>query len=426
MQVTKQSTAPTTIKLTVSAEGNELDATKQLVLQRLAKNVKLQGFRAGKAPMHLIEKSIDQSQLQSEFIEQAINDLYVQAIDQERIRPVAQPEIAISKFVPFTTLEFTADVEAVGEITLGDYTKLKISKQPVDISEKQIDDVVKDLQGRVATKEEVKRAAKLTDEVVIDFAGTDPKTKEALPNTDGKEFALTLGSGSFIPGFEEELIGMQAGDDKSFDITFPDDYGVADMQGKSVTFAVSVHKVNAVVEPKVDEKFAAEIGPFKSVEELRTDIRRELESQATREADRIYENDLLQAIAKKTKVEIPKALVDEELERIEQQERQDIVYRGQTWQEHLDSEGVTEEEHKEKNREPAELRVKSGLILGEIAEAESIKVTPEELEIRVQILRGQYANDERMQAELEKPENRRDIMSRLMTEKTLDKLKSLQ
>lgn len=426
MQVTKQSTAPTTIKLTVSAEGNELDATKQLVLQRLAKNVKLQGFRAGKAPMHLIEKSIDQSQLQSEFIEQAINDLYVQAIDQERIRPVAQPEIAISKFVPFTTLEFTADVEAVGEITLGDYTKLKISKQPVDISEKQIDDVVKDLQGRVATKEEVKRAAKLTDEVVIDFAGTDPKTKEALPNTDGKEFALTLGSGSFIPGFEEELIGMQAGDDKSFDITFPDDYGVADMQGKSVTFAVSVHKVNAVVEPKVDEKFAAEIGPFKSVEELRTDIRRELESQATREADRIYENDLLQAIAKKTKVEIPKALVDEELERIEQQERQDIVYRGQTWQEHLDSEGVTEEEHKEKNREPAELRVKSGLILGEIAEAESLKVTPEELEIRVQILRGQYANDERMQAELEKPENRRDIMSRLMTEKTLDKLKSLQ
>lgn len=426
MQVTKETTSPTQVKLTMVADQALLDAVKQEVLTRLSKNVRLQGFRPGKAPLNLVERNLDPQQLQSEFLEQAVNQLYVNAIDQEKIRPVAQPAITISKFVPFTTLEVVADVEAVGDIKLPDYKKVGVAKKDVKITEKQINDVIKDLQGRVAKREAVDRAAKKGDEAVIDFKGADAKTKEALPNTDGTDYPLTLGSGNFIPGFEEEIIGLKAGESKDFDITFPKDYGVKDMQNKKVTFSVTVKTVNAVVEPEVDEKFAAEIGPFKTVEELRKDIKRELEAQATRENERQYENELMEALAKKAKIELPKSLVDEELDRLEQQERQNVIYRGQTWQEHLDEEGVTEEEHREKNREGAELRVKSGLILGEIAEAEKITVTPEELEIRVQLMKSQYANDERMLGELEKPENRRDIMSRLMTEKTLDKLKSLQ
>lgn len=426
MQVTKETTSPTNLKLTIVADAAQLEKVKQTVLKRLEKNVKLQGFRAGKAPLHMVERSLDQNLLQTEFLEQAVNELYISAIDQERVRPVAQPQVNIVKFVPFDTLEVTAEVEAVGDITLPDYQKIKVSKKSVEVTDKQVEEVIKDLQARAATREEVARAAKNGDEVVIDFEGVDAKSKEAIAGASGTDYPLALGSNTFIPGFEDEVVGMKAGDKKDFEITFPEDYGVKSMQKQKVIFTVTAKKVQKLVEPALDDAFAATVGPFKSVDELRTDVRRELTSQAERDAENSFENDLMEAIAKKTKVEIPKVLVDEEIDRLEQQERQNVMYRGQTWEEHLAEEGVTEEEHREKNREGAELRVKSGLILGEIAEAEKVQVTPEELEIRVQLLKGRYASDEQMQAELDKPENRRDILNRLMTEKTLDKLKSFQ
>lgn len=424
MQVTKKSTSPTNVTLTIVADAEQLETIKQAVLQQLAKNVKIQGFRPGKAPLNLVEKSVDQNALQTEFLEHAVNDLYVSAIDQERVRPVAQPSIAISKFVPFTTLEITAEVESVGEITLPDYKKMKVKRDITTVSDDQVEEVIKDLQKRAATRQDVDRAAKLGDEATINFSGIDAKTKEPIDGADGSDYPLLLGSNSFIPGFEDQVVGLKVGDKKDFDITFPADYGAQALQNKPVTFSVAVTKVQELAEPKLDKDFAASVGPFKSVDELRKDVRRELEAQATQEDERKFESDLVEVIAKTTKVEIPKALVDEELDRLEQQERQNILYRGQTWQEHLEEEGVTEEEHREKNREGAELRVKAGLLLGDIAEIEKINVTPEELEVRLQLLKGRYATDEKMQAELDKPENRRDIMSRMMTEKTLDKLKS--
>ncbi len=426
MQVTKKTISPTSIKLTLVADQAQLDAIKQSVLKHMSGSLKLQGFRPGKAPMNLVERSVDQNQLQTEFLEQAVNDLYVAAIDQERIRPVAQPKISISKFVPFTTLELVAEVESVSDIILPDYAKIKVTKEVVKVTEAQIDDVVKSLQDRAAKREPVERAAKKGDEVTIDFTGVDATTKKSIAGADGSDYPLVLGSDSFIPGFEDEVIGMKPKAVKTFDITFPKDYGAAELQSKKVTFTVTAKQVQKMVEPALDDEFAASIGPFKTVAELRKDIRRELEAQAVSDAERKYENDLVQAVAEKAKLTIPDALVDEELDRLEQQERQDILYRGQTWQEHLDGEGVTEEEHRTRNRVGAELRVRAGLVLGEIADAEKIKITPEELEIRIQLLKGRYATDEQMQQELDKPENRRDIMSRLMTEKTIDKLKSLQ
>lgn len=426
MQITKDTTSPISVKLTLTADQVELDTIKQSVVMRLGKDLRLQGFRPGKAPQALIERSLDQALLQNEFLEQAVNQLYVQAIEQERIRPVAQPQISITKFVPFDALELTADVEAVGDVNLPDYTNIKVSRTVAKVTDKQVTDIIEDLRGRLASREDVTRAAKSGDEATIDFTGVDAKTKEAIAGADGTDYPLTLSSGNFIPGFEEEIIGLKTDDTKDFTLTFPDDYGAKALQSKEVIFNVTIKKVQKLVLPEVDDDFAAKIGPFKTVDELKTDIRRELEGQANIEADRTYESDLVEAIAKKTKVELPKALVDEEIERNEQQDRQNVIYRGQTWQEHLDEEGVTEEEHREKNRAGAEIRVKAGLVLGEIAEAEKVTVTPDELEVRIQVLKGQYANDERMLGELDKPEGRRDIMSRLLTEKTIDKLKSLQ
>ena len=426
MKVSKQSTSPTQVKLTIAAAAEDLEPIKQAVLSKLAKTVKLQGFREGKAPANLIEKQIDQNQLQTEFLDQAVNFMYVQAIGQEKLRPVKQPTVNITKFVPFSTLELTAEVETVGEITLPSYKNLKISRPKSAINDEQIEDTVKSLQGRLATRNVVTRAAKDGDEVTIDFKGVDAKTDEPIAGADGNDYPLTLGSGSFIPGFEEHLVGAKGGEENTFTITFPADYGVPALQKKKVTFTVTIKSVQELELPKLDAEFAAKIGPFKSVDELRKDIRRELEANANQEADRAYENELVQAVAQKAKVEIPDALVDEELDRIEEQERQNVLYRGQTWQEHLDEEGVTAEEHRKRNREGAELRVRSGLVLGEIADAEKISVSPEELEIRMQLLKGRYAQDEGMMAELDKPESRSDIMSRMLTEKTLDKLKQLQ
>jgi trigger factor len=422
MQVNRTQPKPTVTKLVITAEAVELEPIKQQVLEHLAKHVKVQGFREGKAPANLIEKQLDPSQLQSEFLEQAVNQFYVDAIQQQNVRPAAQPQVTINKFVPFTTLEFTAEVDAVGEVTLGDYKKIKLAPKSVEVTAKDVTEVIENLRGRSAEKKPVERAAKLDDEVIIDFKGVDAKTKEAIQGADGKEYPLVLGSKSFIPGFEEEVVGLKPGEKKTFDITFPADYGVKDLQKRQVNFTVTALKINEQVKPKLDDAFAATVGPFKTVAELKADIKKQLQAEREREAQQLYDNELLEKIAEKSEVAVPDSLIDSEIDRIEEDEKRNLVYRGQTWEEHLKGEAVTAEEHREQKREAATLRVKIGLLLGEIAEAEKIDVTPEELEIRMQLLKGQYT-DPTMQAELAKPENRRDIASRLMTEKTIDKLR---
>lgn len=425
MQATKEQVNPTTVKLTLAADQELLDSVKQKVLKHLSRDhVKVPGFRKGKVPLELVEKNADQSLLQSEFLEEAVNELYVQAAQTERLRPVAQPKVNVTKFVPFTTLEITAEVEVVGDVKLPDYTKIKLTRPAVSVSAQDVDDVINNLKLRAATKEEVKRPSVAGDEVWIDFAGADAKTGKPVAGADGKDYPLLLGSNTFIPGFEDNLLGAKAGDKKEFTITFPADYGVKALQSKKVSFNVTVNKVQKVVEPKVDDAFAATIGPFKTVKELREDIKRQVEQERRNEAERNYENDLVQKIAEKATVAIPDALIEEEIDRIEAQEKQNTAYRGQTWQEHLDEEGMTAEEHREKNRPAAELRVKAGLVLSEVAQREGVEVTPAELEMRLQLLKGQY-QDATMQAELDKPENIRDIASRLLTEKTLDLIKSL-
>jgi len=422
MQVKIDKLEPTKLRLTITADQKLLDDTRQAVLQRLSQEVKVPGFRPGKAPFTVIEKQVDQTALQSEFVEQAVNQLYAKAVEQENLRPVAQPSIALTKFVPFTTLEFSAEVEAVGDIKLADYKKVKLDFKEPAVTAEDVNEVIENLRERGATKVEINRAAKNGDEVTIDFKGTDAKTGEPIAGADGQDYPLVLGSGNLIPGFEEALIGIKKAENKDFELTFPKDYGVKDLQNRKVKFAVNAKDVKELAKPKLDDKFAATVGPFNTVKELKDDIKRQLEIERRQEARRQYDNELLEKIAAKSEVAIPSSLIEEEIDRIEEDEKRNLVYRGQTWQEHLKEEGVSEEEHRERQREGAILRVKAGLILGDIAQAEDISITPEELEIRIQLLKGQYP-DEAMQQELDKPENRRDIHSRMMTEKTLDKLR---
>lgn len=420
MQVKRTNTSDTEITLTIIPNENELSNMKQHVLGHFRGRVKVAGFREGKAPLELIEKNIEDAVLQSEFLEEAVNTFYGQTIQNENIRPASNPQVNITKFVPYTTLEFTAELSIIGDVKLPDYTKHKKVKPTVKVTADDVNEVLQSLRTRAADKQQVDRAAKLKDQVTIDFAGTDSKG-EPVQGAEGKAYPIVLGSNTFIPGFEDNLVGMKPGDSKTFALTFPKDYGVKALASKKVTFNVTVQQVHEVTEPKLDDAFAATVGPFKTLVDLKADIKTQLTLERQNEADRQFESDLVNELAAKTKVALPKDMVEQQIDKLEDQERQNLTYRGQTWEEHLKEEGLTAEQHREQKRPEAEKGIRASLMLAEIAQKEDLDVTVEELDLRIQLLKGQY-QDATMQAELDKPDNRRDIASRLLTEKVLEKL----
>lgn len=422
MQIKQETLTPTSIKLTITAEASELAKGKKIALEHLGEHSKLPGFREGKAPASVVEKSVDPNRLQSEFLNETVNLVYPGALAKNNLRVVKEPEITITKFVPFTELEFTATVDVVGDIKLADYKKIKLTPEKASVTAKDVDQVLSNLAERSAERTEAKRPAKNGDDVELDFHGVDAKTKQSIAGADGKNYNLVLGSKTFIPGFEEEVLGLKAGDTKSFDIVFPEDYGSKELQKKKVTFEIKIHKVSELKPPKIDDKFAASVGPFKTVVELKADIKKQLTQEKQTELDQKFENELMQKIADKTEVAIPDSLIEQEVDRLEDDEKRNLVYRGQTWQEHLEQEGLSQEEHRAKERPFAELRVKTGLILGAVADKEKIDVSDDELELRLNLLKGQYP-DPSMQAELSSKDGKRDIQSRMMVEKTLDFLK---
>lgn len=423
MQTTYKKLSDTKAKLTLVADQKQLDTAKAATLKAAAKGLKLPGFRQGKVPVNLVEKHANPAELQSDFLDTALNILYGSALDEKKLRPVAQPKVELKKFVPFTELEVELEVEVLGEIKLADYKELRIPRKQITVSSKEVDAVIDQLRQRDAKKQDVDRAAKDGDQVVIDFSGVDNKTKAAIPGTDGKDYPLGIGSNTFIPGFEPELIGLKTGDEKTFTVTFPKDYSSKDLQGKKVDFTVKINKVQALELPELNDEFAAKVGPFKSVDELKQDVRAQMQQEKDNQLTREYADEVLLKVTAQSKMAIPESLIEEQIDRIISDQRQQVVYKGQTWEEFLESIKKTEEEYRKDTRAEAETRVKAGFVLTEISELEDLTVTPQELSMRVQMLKGQYA-DNQMHQELDKPENQRDIAARMLSEKTADLLVS--
>ncbi len=424
MQVNLSLISDTKSKLTIIAGASELEAIKKHVLAKLAPKVKVSGFREGKVPAEIAEKSLDTNYLQSEVIDDAVNHFYADAINEKRLRVVAPPKIELKKFVPYTELEFDAEVETVGKIVLPDYKKIIVKKEPVKVTSADIDEVLRRLQVQSAKYDEVDRAAKLTDRAWIDFDGFDTEGA-VIGGASGKDYPLSLGSNTFIPGFEDEIVGLKKDELKEFKITFPKDYGVKNLQAKKVTFKVKLNKLEETTTEPIDDEFAKKAGPFENLEALKGDIKKQITAERENQAKRAFEDSIIKELVKKTKINLPDALLEDQMNAVDNEFRQNLMQRGETMQEYLKNTEQTEDEYREKELKPAATeRLKAGLILSEIAEAEKLQVTPEELEIRLQILKGQYATDQKMQAELDKSENRRDIASRLLTEKTIAKLVS--
>lgn len=418
MHVTLKNLEATQVELTIEAGEAELLPYKQRAVAKLAPQVKLPGFRAGKAPMSLVEKNIDQSALQTEFLDEALSALYAKAVDAEKIRPMTRPDVSIKKFVPFTTLEFTVTVHVIAPIKLPKYKGLKAQKTPVTVSVKDIDEILDSLKARVADKKEVQRAAKSGDEVLIDFRGSDAKGVP-VAGAEGTDYPLLLGGGNFIPGFEDNVVGMKPGAEKTFALTFPTDYGIKDLAGQKVSFVVTAKKIQEVQAPKLDDAFAAKVGPFTSLKDLKADIKKQITAERQAEADRAYQNELVQQLVAKTTIVIPRPLIEQQAEHNLESLQRELTYRGQSYEQFLKSEKTTEPKYKAEVLEPqAEQQIKTSLVLAQIAEEEELVVTPEELDLQLQMLKGQY-KDPAMQAELDKPENRSDIASRLLSEKVV-------
>ncbi len=424
MKIHVERTKNTTAVVEISASLEELTSIKNKVLNKLAPRVKLSGFRDGKAPLSMIEKSVDQALLQTEFLDEAVNTLYVATLREERIRPVGQPQVDVKKFVPFTTLDVVLTIPVVGELIIPNYKKFSAKREQVKIGAKEVSDVLKNLQIRMAEKKVVERAAKKSDETVIDFSGTDAKGV-AVKGAEGKDYPLALGSNTFIPGFEDNVIGMKAGDEKTFTLAFPKDYGVKALQNRKVTFKVTVKSVTEVIEPKLDDDFASKVANFKTIDELKGDIKKQLEHEQSHKLERDFEAAIVNELTDKTKVEIPELLLKEQEQLVLDEVKQNAVYRGMTFQEYLENQGIKEEEFIKREVAPEALRrVKAGLLLSEIADIEGILVSPEELEARMQQLKAQYKDPE-MQKQLDLPDSRRDINARLRSEKVIQFIKTI-
>lgn len=425
MKHTVKKTNDTTRLITIELDADDLAQIKANTLVHLAKHVKVAGFRTGKVPAHIAEKHIDPNQLNSELLEEAVNSAAVKVLDAEGIMPLDRPKVEVKKFEPASGLEFTAELQVIPDIKLGDYKKLKAISPSTDVTAKDIDDVLANLQRQQATKKPAGRAAKNGDEVTIDFVGTDKDGKD-VEGATAKDYQLVLGSGNFIPGFEEALIGVKKGDKRDVPLTFPKDYHHAPLKNAKVTFAVTVHEVSEVVLPALDDKFASQVGPFKTLADLKADIKRELTEQMQREAADKLKDDLVEQLVKASTVPVPEVLVADQMVSLERDFVQNLTYRGQTLEQYLAEKGLTKDEWKAKElRDAAIRRVQVGLVLAELSKVEKIDVSREELDVRLAEMLKSYGNSPEIKKQLDTPEARRDLANRVLTEKTITRLVQL-
>lgn len=425
MKTSVKHNSKTNVTLTITVGKDELEVAEQVALVKLSKSVKAPGFRKGKVPATVAAKYVDQNQLMEEVLDSAVSKAVAEAFIAEEIQALARPEVEVKKFVPKSELEFTAQVDIVPPITLGNYKKLNVPAEKVAVSTEEIDNIIDRMRSAQAEKKEATRVAKLGDEVIIDFVGK--KDDVAFDGGTAKDYELELGSNSFIPGFEEALVGLKAGDKKDVKLAFPDTYHVADLAGADVVFEVTVNKVNERVLPEVNDEFAKSVGggdDVKTVKSLKDDIKRELTQQKEREATEKRKDDLVQALVDKSDIDAPQVLIDDQARSIEQDMQQNMLYRNISLESYVRSQGFKDEdEWRAKEVVPAATkRVKAGLVLAELSKKLKVSATDEEKLEHTSRYKAEYANNPEMVKRFDEPEVQRDLLNRLLTEKTVEEL----
>lgn len=414
----------TKVAVNVTLGVSELKDAELAALNELGKDIKVPGFRKGKVPVSVVSKNVNPNVLAQKTLESALSKAVADAFISEKLQALDRPEVEVKKFLPGSELEFTAESEVMPKIKIGDYKNLKSTAKKVSVTKKDIAEITDRLKKGFASKKTVQRPAKLTDEVNIDFEGK--KDGIAFDGGKGEKYDLVLGSNSFIPGFEDGIIGKKTGETFDLKLTFPEDYHADNLKGAEVVFTTTINEIKEVVEPELNDELAAKAGPFKTVEELEDDIKREITKQKETEATEKLKDDLVAELVEKSTVPVPDVLLKDQMKLIEQDTNRNLMYRGMSIDDYIKS-----LKYKDKNdwlenevRPIAEKRVKAGLLLAELSKVEKIEATENELLEKINQLGKQYPSED-MRKHLKTPEVQRDVANRILTEKTVDRLVSL-
>lgn len=418
MKVKSKKLSDTRVEITVTLDKNDLKIAKEKAIERLTKEVKLEGFRKGKAPKNLAEKTLNPNDVINETIDIAVRTTVPAAFEQAEKSPLVVPSVNVTKYVPEESAEYTATADILPEVKLGEYKNLKVKKPENKVLKKDIDEIVENIRRAYAEKKVEKKKAELGDEVIIDFVGK--KDGETFKGGTAKDYALILGSKTFIPGFEDGIVGKESGDKFDLPLTFPKDYGEKSLAGKKTVFEVLVKQVNVITLPKLDADFAKKCGPFKNMDELRADIEKNLKAQNEHRLNEQFKDDLVEALVKASKVQAPEILISDQLRFVKTDMERNAASAGQSFEEYLKANDVDEKQWEKDAREVAEKRVKASLVLQILARNEKITVTDDEVMAKIIELRDVYKNSPEALKNLKDPRVKMDIRNRMTIEKTID------
>ena len=406
-----------TVELVIEVSAAEFEAAIEKVYNKQKKNIMLPGFRKGKAPRKMIEKMYGAEVFYEDAIEESYPAAYEAALAEAGIEPVAYPKLEIVEMGK-EGYTFKAVVTVKPEASIKDYKGLVVAKPEVKVTAADVKNDLKTFIDRATRLVAVERKAKKGDTAVIDFEGF----KDGVPFEGGKgeNYNLALGSGTFVPGFEEQVIGMKAGDEKDIDITFPENY-TPELAGAAVVFKVKVHEVKERQEPVLDDEFAKDVSEFETLEELKKDLSDKLKARRKEQAERDYEEAILDALVEKLECEVPEAMVEYRADKMVEDYANRIQSQGFPFEQYLAMMGMTPELFREQAKVSAARNVRIGLALEAVAAAENIVISDEDADAEMVRLAEQYKADiENVRASMDVDALKQD----LATQKALEVVKS--
>ncbi|MEH3000127.1 trigger factor [Bacillus pumilus] len=366
--------------LTVEVDAETFNKALDDAFKKVVKQVSIPGFRKGKVPRGLFEQRFGVESLYQDALDILLPVEYPKAIDEAGIEPVDRPEIDVEKIEKGESLIFTAKVTVKPEVKLGDYKGLNVEKDDATVTDEDVQEELKGMQNRQAelvVKEE--GAIENGDTVVLDFEGF--VDGEAFEGGKAENYSLEVGSGSFIPGFEEQLVGLEAGAEKDVEVTFPEEYHAEDLAGKPAVFKVKIHEIKAKELPALDDEFAKDVDEeVETLAELTEKTKKRLEEAKENEAEGKLREELVEKASENAEVDIPQAMVDTELDRMMKEFEQRLQMQGMNLELYFQFSGQDENALKEQMKEDAAKRVKSNLTLEAIAATENLQVSDEEVE----------------------------------------------
>ena len=405
--------------LEVEAEPDEVERSLEAAYHRLVGRAEVPGFRRGKAPREMLERYIGREAFLGEALERLIPQLLSQAIEEQGIEAIAQPEVQITQTDPVT---FKATVPVRPTVELGEYREVSIAPEPVELAEEEINKVIEQLRYQYAPWEPVARPVEFGDMVTIDVTGS----VDGKPLLDRKDLQFQLlQSLSFpVPGFAETLQGLEKGQDKEFSISLPDDYGASELAGKECHFEVRVSEIKEKKLPELDDEFAKSIGQgFETLDELTDNVTSNLRLISEEGARRRHEEKVIDAVVELSRVEFPPVLVEQEIDRLIAAQENELGQNRVSLEDYLRSKGKSKEELREELRSLAKRQVTGSLVVNKVAEAEEITVTGEDIDEEVAtMVRGAGEQGEKMRKLFQSEAARQSLERVLVTRKTVKRL----